>query len=95
MRATPPPSVRVYVNDHDDEPVRRDWVSDDVKRVHPEVRPDWTLEQRNAHARMCDWQAYQSIRARFPRLLPPSWRDWGDDRRLTDATLRTKAAPTQ
>lgn len=59
-----PPPVKV-----DDAGVRHDVLSDDVRRVHPDLPS--TPAARNAHLARCDAKAYASIRARFPDFTPP------------------------
>jgi len=57
----------------DDNHFRHDIVSDDVKRVHPDL-PD-TPEKRLAHQHKCDVEAYDTIKKDFPLFLPPSTND--------------------
>lgn len=53
----------------DDEVVRRDIDSDDMRRVHPDLPS--TTEGRLQHVIECDWNAYQSITATHPLFFPP------------------------
>ena len=61
-----PPPVDV-----DHEHVRRDVHSLDMQRVHPEVGAMGDADERNAHLRRCDDDAYKTIRVRFPKFTPP------------------------
>ena len=61
----PPPIVT------DDNLVRRDILSDDVRRVHPDLMVDGTAEERREHQHRCDLRAYERIRHLYPLWMPP------------------------
>lgn len=63
-----PPNVVV-----DDDVVRRDIDSDDMRRVHPDLPLD-DPKKRMAHQQCCDLMAYRSIRNAFPGFTPPGAR---------------------
>jgi hypothetical protein len=56
----------------DDMPVRRDTVSEDMERVHPEVKHLRTSRERTQHLIKCDMKAYEDIAFVFPELGPPN-----------------------
>lgn len=55
----------------DDAPLRRDTDSDDVRRVYPDLPTSGDTLARNRYAARRDWDAYVSIRDRFPAFTPP------------------------
>lgn len=60
-----PPPIAV-----DDDKIRHDIDSDDVRTVCPDLPSD--ADQRNEYVAMCDQAAFEKIRERFPELRPPS-----------------------
>ena len=54
----------------DDAPMRHDILSDDVRRVHPDL-PFTNARDRMSHQHTCDRDAYASIVATFPGFTPP------------------------
>ena len=53
---------------------RRDIVSADMRRVHPDLPVHGTAEDRHDHLRRCDLAAYNGIRDTFPNFTPPGER---------------------
>lgn len=66
------PLLRIAVDDDDTDPVRRDTVSADMLRVHPDLPIHGTSEERRRYLRECDARAYSEIRDDFPQFTPPS-----------------------
>lgn len=63
----------VSTGDDDDDDtlfVRRDYLSDDMRRVHPEVSQCETARERTLHLHRCDDLAYDAIASVYPRLRP-------------------------
>ena len=54
-----------------EEKFRTDLDSDDVRRVHPNL-PE-TPFGRLQYLRACDWEAYESIRDKYPNFSPPGY----------------------
>ena len=71
---TPPPPL--VLPDIDAE-IRHDVLSDDMRRVHPELASCDTARARLEHLRSCDLLAYDGVRTRFPEFVPPCMR--GDE----------------
>ena len=65
-------SLRVQVEDHS---VRRDYISDDMRRVHPNLPVDGSSNDRAVYLTNCDNTAYLSICKQFPHFTPPSLRE--------------------
>lgn len=65
MEARRPPNVVV-----DDDVLRRDIDSDDMRRVHPDLPLD-DPKKRLVHQQCCDLRAYGTIRHSLPDFTPP------------------------
>ena len=63
------PTLVVHVDD--DSPIRQDTMSDDMNRIHPEIKYLRTHTQRMQHIIECDIKAYNEISHLFPELRPP------------------------
>lgn len=50
---------------------RQDFVSDDMRRVHPDLPYNGTAQDRANHLKACDAAAYATIRDSFPGFKPP------------------------
>jgi hypothetical protein len=55
-----------------DEHFHQDILSDDVKRVHPDLPLNGTPEERREYQHRRDMDAYRTIKSSFPRFTPPS-----------------------
>jgi hypothetical protein len=58
----------------DEDGIRHDIRSDDMRRVHPDLPSHGTPTERDFHLLKCDLRAYSTVRRRFPLLTPPSHR---------------------
>ena len=57
----------------DDAPVRRDVVSEDVRKAYPDMESSCsTSAERLDSLRRNDEKAFERIRHRFPKFTPPS-----------------------
>lgn len=61
--------LTVEVND---EHFHQDILSDDVKRVHPDLPLNGTPEERREYQHRRDMDAYCTIKSSFPLFTPPS-----------------------
>ena len=50
---------------------RQDFVSDDMRRVHPDLPRNGTAQDRANYLKACDAAAYATIRYAFPGFKPP------------------------
>ena len=68
-----PPPVQIPDEVEDDAFVHSDLLSEDVRRVHPELglAPN-SPRERMAHLDACDDRAYAAICHAYPELRPPS-----------------------
>ena len=64
MPQNPPAPIAV-----DDDVFRRDIDSDEMRSVHPDL-PN-SPKKRILHQHLCDLQAYERIRSKYPMLRPP------------------------
>lgn len=63
-----PPPITV----DDDDRVRRDFVSADIRRTFPDIPPpDSSVTVRNSFLQSLDERAYKTIHTTFPMFTPP------------------------
>jgi|TARA_E500000178_G_scaffold355112_1_gene426526 hypothetical protein len=69
---------------NDDAPVRRDINSEDMNRIHPEVKRMKTATERNDHLHKCDEYAYKTLSN--IDFLPPHIRLKETDKKKTPSS---------
>ena len=81
---TPPPPPLLLSDDEETDgetavcmeptPIRRDYVSQDMRYTHPGLPVTGTFLDRQRYLQQCDTRAYNTIRREFPEVKPPHMR---------------------